>query len=322
MQVGAEKWEEDVLTVTLSAEKAECQEPLETLIPGLFGRYLKERKVRIMGRPKLLDLASVDGGIRFQVRAESYLKVLLGDYKKIRRTAGQEGQDAAMRALCAMTRCNIPSHMVEYKLAAMEAQEKLRVDQDAIYHVLADVTCYLKAGYEAADVVRSMTQIREEALDVMLQTVSGDQKEVSADYLKAQIAQLAGRYHALPKDYSRRLDQIMEDRREAKRSMEAKERTEEVFRAYLGTLGLDEAQWKRERTAEAARSVKEDLALDALAEAEGIFVTEQELEDELERIAKQSGAATQEVRAKADPGPIREHIRRVKARRWLMEDAG
>lgn len=76
--------------------------------------------------------------------------------------------------------------MVEQKLDAMLAQEKLRASGDAIYHVLADTIVILKTAYREAGAERPVRQVREEAMDLMLQTVSGDNQEVSRDFSAAR----------------------------------------------------------------------------------------------------------------------------------------
>ena len=105
------------------------------------------------------------------------------------------------------------------KLDAMLAQEKLRASGDAIYHVLADTIVILKTAYREAGAERPVRQVREEAMDLMLQTVSGDNQEVSREFFCGQIRHLTERYHSLPEDYDKILDQIIEKRKKDKASM-------------------------------------------------------------------------------------------------------
>lgn len=56
--------------------------------------------------------------------------------------------------------------------------------------MLADFTAILDEAYKQSDVTRSRAQVQAEALDVMLQTVSGDNREVSPAKLHELIREL------------------------------------------------------------------------------------------------------------------------------------
>ena len=64
---------------------------------------------------------------------------------------------------------------------------------------------------------------------------------------------MAERYHSLPADFGVTVDKIMKKREEAKKKMTPDAQTDELFRAYLGSLELTEDQWKNQRMGQAAK---------------------------------------------------------------------
>lgn len=140
-------------------------EALELAVPELFGNLLKEKKIRIMGKPRMEHLTfTPEGGARFRVRAELYPQIRTGEYRGVkvplRRQADEEAFVAAAVGIASsQIEGEIPKHMVEQKLDAMLAQEKLRASGDAIYHVLADTIVILKTAYREAGAERPVRQV-------------------------------------------------------------------------------------------------------------------------------------------------------------------
>jgi trigger factor len=90
-------------------------------------------------------------------------------------------------------------------------------------------------------------------------------------------------------------------------------------------LKLDWAKVKESQSARAARDVKASLLLDKVAERESINPTEEEVDAEVNRIARQQREAVALVRAKLQKdgtiGRIAGHIRTEKTLRFLFEQA-
>lgn len=93
---------------------------------------------------------------------------------------------------------------------------------------------------------------------------------------------------------------------------------------YLEATGQDEEQLDAELGEQASRQVRTDLALRALAEAEGLAVTDEELASEVEAYARSSGRPPELVaRQFAGSGALeglRSEIRSSKAVAWLVEN--
>ena len=179
----------------LYGETALFDEALDLCVPKLYGRYLQEQGIRPVGRPQLTSVTWMQGGgAKFTVCCDIYPEVTLGQYKGVEVRAKRSDEEAftaeALLAACRNMQTEVPQAMVSQKLEAMLAREKMKIGQDAIYHLLADFTAVLEAAYKEMDVYRPKAQVQAEALDVMLQTVSGDNKELSPEKFHALIREL------------------------------------------------------------------------------------------------------------------------------------
>ncbi len=96
-----------------------------------------------------------------------------------------------------------------------------------------------------------------------------------------------------------------------------------TIQQYLEATGQGQEQLVGDLRATAVDSVKADLALRALAEAEQLEVTEDDLESEIQGLSErmqQSPESLREQLERADQMPaVRSDIRKAKALEWLME---
>jgi trigger factor len=92
---------------------------------------------------------------------------------------------------------------------------------------------------------------------------------------------------------------------------------------YLSMTGTDPEQFSSELRETATSGVRVDLALRAVAEAEGIECTEEDLADELEGVASRVGSTADEVRERFERAgqisAVRSDIKKRKALEWLLE---
>jgi trigger factor len=94
---------------------------------------------------------------------------------------------------------------------------------------------------------------------------------------------------------------------------------------YLAMTGADPETFSQELRETATAGVKVDLALRAVAEAEGIECTEDDLQEEIEGVAARVGQSADEVRARFERvgqlSAVRSDIKKRKALEWLLERA-
>ncbi len=94
---------------------------------------------------------------------------------------------------------------------------------------------------------------------------------------------------------------------------------------YLAMTGADPESFSQELRDTAAAGVKVDLALRAVAEAEGIECTTEDLDDEIDGVAARVGQSPEQVRERFERvgqlSAVRSDIRKRKALEWLIERA-
>ena len=92
---------------------------------------------------------------------------------------------------------------------------------------------------------------------------------------------------------------------------------------YLQMTGTNPEQFSQELRETATSGVKVDLALRAVAEAEGIECTDDDLNEELEGVAERVGQSADEVRERFERvgqiSAVRSDIKKRKALEWLLE---
>lgn len=92
---------------------------------------------------------------------------------------------------------------------------------------------------------------------------------------------------------------------------------------FLGVTGRGEEEFLEELRAGALQSVKADLALRALVEAEAIEITDVELDEELAAMGARLNMAADRVRSQLEQAgrlsAVRSDRRKAKAMRWLMD---
>lgn len=94
---------------------------------------------------------------------------------------------------------------------------------------------------------------------------------------------------------------------------------------YLAMTGSDPESFSQELRDTALNGVKVDLALRAVAEAEGIECTDEDLTEEIEGVASRVGQRPEDVREQFERvgqlSAVRSDIRKRKALEWLLERA-
>jgi trigger factor len=92
---------------------------------------------------------------------------------------------------------------------------------------------------------------------------------------------------------------------------------------FLGVTGRSEEEFQEELRAQALQSVKADLALRALVEAEDIQISDEELDEELAAMGSRLEMDADQVRSQLEQAgrlsAVRSDRRKAKAMRWLMD---
>ena len=93
------------------------------------------------------------------------------------------------------------------------------------------------------------------------------------------------------------------------------------FDKYLEMTKMDEDSLLEQAKEPAARQVKMDLAVGAIIKAEGLEATDEDVDAEYEKMAKQYGMEAEEIKKYMDAEVIREQVLRDKAIRVVVDSA-
>jgi hypothetical protein len=216
---------------------------------------------------------------------------------------------------------DISKEMADRKLEALKAQEIMRINQDAIYHILADMTAILKSAYRTTGVARPAAQVRSEAMDIMLQTIAADYREPSGELFFELLKGLITQYRTLPEQFDAKLEEIVRERKQQTDEMTAEERAIEAFTAYIGSLDITEERWRAQNFKKATLMAKYDLLLDTVSDKERIKAMPEEIEQKYYQIADDCGLDISIVKAGIDARTLAWQIRREKADKLIAGSA-
>ena len=90
---------------------------------------------------------------------------------------------------------------------------------------------------------------------------------------------------------------------------------------YLAMMGMDMENFRMNTRPSAARQLRVNLMLDAVAEAEGFEVTDEDIESELQKMADAYKLGIEEVRAAVPVENLRKDILERKAADLICESA-
>lgn len=304
----------------------ENKDPLDICIPKLYLEFIREHGIVPLEQPEIVGVSWMErGGATFTIQVPVRPKVNPEQYKGIVVRVPSDDQAVFVEAvICEAARkieVIIPEAMVDQKLNALFAEQKIQISQDPIYNVLGDMVEILIKAYQATGITRSMAQVRSEAMDIMLQTMSKDQKEPSKEHLYFLLKETVNRYRELPLEFDEKLDKILEERKQRTLEMTSDERVKEAFNAYLGSLDVTEDGWLEGNRDRAVLHAKFDLLLDAVGEAESIAIAPDEMEEVFIEIGLQCGIDAEQVKESIDGELLEWQLKRQKAKKLIFDSA-
>jgi trigger factor len=170
------------------------------------------------------------------------------------------------------------------------------VEEETEFHTVEELRADLRNRLTAMKRVQAQLQLRDKALEALVELVTDEAPGPLVD------SEVERRLH----DLGHRL-----------------EHQGATIEQYLQATGQEPASFVEELRAGAVPSVKADLALRALADAEDLEATEEDLDNEIARLASSLERPAAEVRrnlVSADQMPaVRSDVRKAKALAWLME---
>lgn len=271
--------------------------------------------------PRVLSCDEQDDGavmVRFEAAAAPQVK--LGTYRGLRVPMGEELAERALELAAQGIDAEVPAMIVERELDALLLEEKSAALQNVRLNLLTDIHQILKEG------IREVTSDWNPD-DLWQQTVEtvglyfSEHTELTMDQMISAAANVLALYGKVTESLCGRLAQIIERRLDERERLTGEALAEQVFETSLRVSGFSVEQWCESRRPLALERTRKNLTLDAVADAEALTVSDEEVQSELEALAADCGLTPEQVRELAGEEALRFDLRRKKAKKLIAEHA-
>ena len=325
MKIYSEHLENGCVEALLLIEPQEAAqwEEIETAVNAAIARYAQEKGLGILLFPRVLDCDEQDdGAILLHFEAAVKPKVTLGQYKGLSvgvpRKEGERFAQIALEKASENAAMEIPALLVERRLELMRLQRRNDVLQSASYQTLADVWAILRDCSEQLEFPQSPEWLWARAMELTSHLSAEDDRSV--DTLLSSLAEALYGEDYEP-DVLRTVGEAIEKRLRRREETDAETVAEELFALYLKTRSQSEEDWREEYRLTAAELVRTELMLDAVAEAEGLEVGNDELQRQAAALGEEYALTAQQVLELTGEENLRFQLLRAKARAVITESA-
>lgn len=300
--------------LALTEHPFDDEEQLQAAIAWAVSRLEDELHLRLM-YPAIESVdEQEDGSVMFSVHAIIKPEVRLGRYKGLNVSVYSE-EDVIPEAVSKATRnafVDLPERMVERELDSLKMQFKAQLLQERELNQIADLHAVLQPilAEEIPDgeiwlrAKKALENCAEEPeMTELIASLTEQTKPAQAD------------------DLPSRLERLIEDRLKDREEMPAEYLADEVFQAYLAATDSTEEQWRNENREDASMLAKQSLVLDAVAEAEELTVSAEEIGSELTTLSNLYDMEIEEILKIITEDAIRYHLRIDKAMHLIGESA-
>jgi trigger factor len=203
----------------------------------------------------------------------------------------------------AVTTSEVTGEPTELRVLVKQVREKILpslsdewASEASEFETLEELRADLEAQLRRVKRTTSAMALREGALDALAELVVEDLPQVLVSEAMEEALQRFGR-------------RLAEQR--------------VPIEQYLAATGQSREEFVADLERQARQSVRLDLALRALADAEGIVADDEEVAAEIERLAEQSGVGVAVLARQLEQtgrlGELRSELRSAKAAQWLLE---
>jgi FKBP-type peptidyl-prolyl cis-trans isomerase (trigger factor) len=326
MKIYSDKLENGCVEALLLIEPREAAqwEDTESAVNAAIAHYAQEKRLGMLLFPRVLDCdEQPDGALLLRFEAAIKPNVSLGQYKGltigVARADGERFAETAMDKAAENAAMEIPALLVERRLELMRLQRRNDVLQSVSYQTLADVWAILKDCNERLEIPQSPEWLWARAMDMTAQ-LTGEGGKRSTDVLLSSLAEAMYGEDFEAEDL-RKVGEAVEARLRRREETDAETAAEELFALYLKTRSQTEEDWRSEYRSTAAELVRTELMLDAVAEQEGLAVSDTELQTHAAALGTEYGISAQEVLALTGEENLRFQLLRAKAKALIVESA-
>ena len=300
----------------IEPQEAARWDSAEPAVNAAIASYAEQNGLGMLLFPRVLDCDEQDDGA-ILLRFEAAVKptVMLGQYKGLH--TGVPREDSERFAQTALEKASenaameIPALLVERRLDVMRLQRRRDVLGSVSYNTLADVYAILRRCNDELDLPFSPEKVWGMAMDTA-SVLSRKRERSSVDELLSLLAE-----HLYGEDFGedelRTVGKAVEERLREREEKDAETAAEDLFSLYLRTRNQSEDEWRGEYRSTAAELVRTELMLDAVAEAEGLSVSPEEVRHEAALLAESNGLTPEDVLTYVGEETLRFQLLRSKA---------
>lgn len=265
-----------------------------------------------------------DGAVMVRFETAAAPEVKLGQYRGLRVSAQNDEQAFADKALELASEgidAEVPAMIVERELDAVLAEKKSAVLQDVHLNLLTDIYKILEEGIREVTSNYSKEDLWTQAMETVEIYFGAGTPQLSMDQMISSVANVLSLYGKVTDSLCAKLAQIIEKRMEEREKLTGESLADQVFESYLKVSGFSMEQWLQQKRPEALERTRKNLTLDAVAEAEKLTVTDEELQEALEQLCREYGLTAEQFVQMVGEEALRFDLRRKKARQLIADSA-
>ena len=265
-----------------------------------------------------------DGAVMVRFETAVAPEVKLGQYRGLHVSAQNDEQAFADKALELASEgidAEVPALVVERELDAVLAEKKSEVLQDVHLNLLTDIYKILEEGIREITSNYSREDLWTQAMETVEIYFGVGTPQLSMDQMISSVANVLSLYGKVTDSLCAKLARIIEKRMEEREKLTGESLADQVFESYLKVSGFSMEQWLQQKRPEALERTRKNLTLDAVADAEGLTVTDEQLQEELEQLCREYGLTAEQFVQMVGEEALRFDLRRKKARQLIADSA-
>lgn len=265
-----------------------------------------------------------DGAVMVRFETAAAPEVKLGKYRELNVPNVEDDEAFAEKAVALAAEnidAEVPGMIVERELDALLLEKKSAVLQDVHLNLLTDIHKILEEGIREVTSDYKKEELWQQAMETVQLYFGEGKPELSVDQMISAVANVLSLYGKITDELCARLAQIIEKRMSEREKLTGESLADQVFETYLRVSDFSMEQWFEQNRPEALSRTRQNLTLDAIADAEQLTVSDEEVQAELKRLSDEYELTVEQVREAVGEEALRFNMRRGKAKKLIADSA-
>ena len=265
-----------------------------------------------------------DGAVMVRFETAAAPEVKLGKYRELNVPNVEDDEAFAEKAVALAAEnidAEVPGMIVERELDALLLEKKSAVLQDVHLNLLTDIHKILEEGIREVTSDYKKEELWQQAMETVQLYFGEGKPELSVDQMISAVANVLSLYGKITDELCARLAQIIEKRMSEREKLTGESLADQVFETYLRVSDFSMEQWFEQNRPEALSRTRQNLTLDAIADAEQLTVSDEEVQAEIKRLSDEYELTVEQVREAVGEEALRFNMRRGKAKKLIADSA-